>query len=443
MQNETIPQKKINTVNIDSLSHDGRGIAHINNKTLFLENALPEEEVEFVFTKQYSKLSIGKVTTCLKPSSARVTPVCQHYEICGGCSLQHLAHQQQIAFKTKVLQEQLKHIGGLTITSENVLPAIIGPSVGYRSKARLAAKYVQKKQKVLVGFHEKNGAYVVATSECPILKPEVGKKISLLSQLIGSLSIYQHIPQIEIACGDEITALVLRHLQNFSSKDIDLLQEFGAKHQMQFYSQAGGIETVKLITTHTASNDNLPSYQLINHGIEIIFTPTDFTQINHHINNQLVNHALELLAINPQEKVLDLFCGIGNFTLPIAKKCQHATGVEGNKNAVARAIQNAQHNNIKNAEFYCSDLTQESSDTWQQHQYDKILLDPPRTGAQEICTTIKKFGAQKIVYVSCNPATLARDAKEIVAQGYELQNITLVDMYPHTSHMETVASFVQ
>jgi len=423
---------------IESLSHDGKGIAHINNKVIFLKNALPNEEVSFNYTSRRNKYNIGEVVEVLKSSPDRVSPICKHYEICGGCSLQHLDHQKQISFKTSVLQEQLKHIGGLE--TNNILPAIVGPTSGYRNKARLSVKHVQKKQKTLVGFHEKNGIYVTETEECPILHPSVGKKISLLAELISNLSIYQQIPQIEIACGDDTTILVLRNLQNFSASDIELLKKFSDEHQLQIYSQSGGKETVKPID----SNQTTPPlvYKLLDHGIKITFAPTDFTQINPIINAQMVNRVLELLDIQKNEKILDLFCGIGNFTLPIATKCGSVIGVEGSKSAIIQAKQNAENNNIENVEFYCADLTKElSGSTWAQQQYDKILLDPPRTGALEICAQIKKFNAKKIVYVSCNPSTLARDAKEIVKHGYELQNVTLVDMYPHTSHMEIIANF--
>jgi 23S rRNA (uracil1939-C5)-methyltransferase len=436
MQQQKTPP--ITTAIIESLSHEGRGIAHVNNKITFIENALPGEEVKFIYTKRHSRFDTGTAVEILKPSSKRTTPYCKHYDICGGCVLQHLNHQHQLLFKTKILQEQLKHIAGLDVT--NFLPPIIGPNVSYRGKARLAVKYVQKKGKVLVGFHEKNSSHVVATEECEILNPRVGKKIHLLSKLITELSIYQHIPQIEIACGNEVTALVLRNLQKFSDTDIELINKFAKEHQFQIYTQSGGIDSVTLINPEPQEKEIY--YNLPNHNIKIFFAPNDFTQINYKINIQLVDYVLKLLEIEPIDKVLDFFCGIGNFTLPIATKCEKVIGIEGNKSAVIRAEQNAEYNKIKNAKFYVADLAKELSQaTWDGQQYDKILLDPPRTGAEELCRQIKKFGAKKIVYVSCNPATFARDAKIIVEHGYELQNITLADMYPHTSHAEVIGSF--
>jgi len=428
----------LNKIHVESLSHDGRGVAHINGKTIFLENALPDEEVSFVYTRRHNNFDEAKVIEILQPSPDRVVPECPHFNVCGGCSLQHLNHTKQIFYKTKTFQEQMKHFGNLDTI--NILPPITGPIWNYRSRARLSVKYVLKKQKVLVGFHEKNGRYVAEITQCPILHVAVSKKILDLSELVAQFSIYNQIPQIEIACGDTVTTLLFRHLQKFSYSDIELLQKFGSEHNFQIYLQAAGLETIQPLATNQTP---VPlSYKLPEQNIEILFALTDFTQINQAINQQMVAQVLELIDAQPNEKVLDLFCGIGNFTLPLATKCSQIVGVEGNKNAVTSAKQNAKHNNIKNAEFYFADLTKElSALPWAQQQYDKILLDPPRTGTQEICSQIKKFGAKKIVYVSCNHATLARDAKELTNNGYKLQSARIVDMFPHTSHIETIAAF--
>ncbi|EKE00731.1 MAG: hypothetical protein ACD_21C00285G0025 [uncultured bacterium] len=430
----------IKEIHVESLSHDGRGVAHIDGKTIFLENALPDEKVSFVYTRRHNKFDEAKVVEILNPSPDRLIPKCPHFNICGGCSLQHLNHVKQLSFKTNSFQEQMKHFGNLDAIK--ILPPIVGPVWGYRSRARLSVKYVQKKQKVLVGFHEKNGRYVADITECPILHPTVGEKILALSKLVEQLSIYNQIPQVEIACGDDVTVLLFRHLQQFSDKDIDLLQKFGGEHNFQIYVQAGGVETVQPLVSN---QEPIPlSYKLSAQNIEMIFSPVDFTQINQNINQQMVAYVLELLELQPSDKILDLFCGIGNFTLPIATKCAEIVGVEGSKNAIVRAKQNAEHNKIKNAEFYCADLTKElTALPWAQQKYDKILLDPPRTGAQGICSQIKKFGAQKIIYISCNHATLARDTKELVGNGYKLKSAKIVDMFPHTSHMEIITSFVR
>jgi 23S rRNA (uracil1939-C5)-methyltransferase len=425
---------------VESLSHDGRGIAHIDGKIVFLENALPNEQVVFAYVRRHNKFDEAKVVEILQPSPDRVIPKCPHFNICGGCSLQHLNHTKQIFFKTLAFQEQMKHFGNLDTL--NILSSITGPIWNYRSRARLSVKYVQKKQKALVGFHEKNGRYVAEITQCPILHMKVSKKILALSNLVVEFSIYNQIPQIEIACGGDVTALLFRHLQKFSDKDIELLQKFGTEHDFQIYLQAGGMETIKLLATNKTPVSL--SYKLTKQNIEMFFAPTDFTQINQEINQQMVAHVLALLDAQPTEKVLDLFCGIGNFTIPLATKCNHIIGIEGNKYAIVRAKQNAEYNTIKNTEFYCFDLTKElSAPLWAKQQYDKILLDPPRTGALEICTQIKKFGAKKIVYVSCNHATLARDAKELTNNGYKLQSVCVVDMFPHTSHIETIADFTR
>lgn len=433
-----IDNQILNKIRVESLSHDARGVAHIDGKTIFLENALPDEEVSFVYTKRHNNFDEAKVVEILEPSPDRVTPECPHFNICGGCSLQHLNHTKQIFYKTKIFQEQMKHFGNLDTI--NILSPITGTVWNYRSRARLSVKYVLKKQKVLVGFHEKNGRYVAEITQCPILHTTISKKTLDLGKLIAELSIYNQIPQIEIACGDTVTALLFRHLQKFSDNDIKLLQKFGSEHNFQIYLQAGGMETIQPLATNQTP---IPlSYKLPKQNIEMLFAPADFTQINQTINQQMVAQVLELLDVQSNEKILDLFCGIGNFTLPLATKCNQIIGVEGNKNAGIRAKQNAEHNNIKNAEFYCTDLTKElSSLPFAQQQYDKILLDPPRTGAQEICSQIKKFGAKKIVYVSCNHATLARDAKELTNNGYKIQSARIVDMFPHTSHIETIAAF--
>ena len=424
------------TAHVESLSHDGRGIAHVNGKTIFLENALPTEEVSFVYTRQHKSFAEAKATAILKAAADRVIPYCPHFNICGGCKLQHLNHDKQILYKTKTLQEQMLHFGKQDINT--LAPPIIGPIWGYRSRARLAVKYVAKKQQVLVGFHEKNGRYITVTTCCPILQPTVGTNITTLSELITQLSIYNQIPQIEIACGDKITALVFRHLQPFSAKDSELLQSFSSEHGYQIYLQPGNLTTIHPLVTN--STPISLSYQLTQ-NITIFFAPTNFTQINYNINQQLVNCICELLAIKSTDKILDLFCGIGNFTLPLAASGATVIGIESNKSSIRQAQHNAKYNNI-NAEFHYADLTQELPKASWMQQYDKILLDPPRTGAKEICEQIKIFKAKHIIYVSCNPTTLARDSKELTNNGYNLHSIRLVDMFPHTNHMEIVAEFI-
>lgn len=429
--------QNLNKTYIKNLSHDGRGIAHVNGKIVFLENGLPNEEVGFIYTRKHSKFDEGKVVEVFNQSLDRAIPKCKHFGICGGCSLQHLNHAKQISYKIEAFREQMQHFGNLD--DINILPPITGPIWNYRSRARLSVKYVQKKQKVLVGFHEKNGRYVAETESCPILHETVAEKIAIISKLVASLSLYNKIPQIEVACGDNVSALLFRHLEVFIEKDLELLKNFGNEYGFHIYLQSGGIESIKSLIDYTSKK---LCYQLPKQNIEILFAPTDFTQINQAINQQIVTRVIELLEPNYKDNILDLFCGIGNFTLPLARKCEQITGVEGNKNAIIRAWQNAKHNNINNAKFYCEDLTQNFSESiWVKQKYNKILLDPPRTGAQEICSQIKKLGAKRIIYISCNDATLVRDTKELLQNGYKLQSATVIDMFPHTSHMEIIADF--
>lgn len=446
------------TATISAISHDGRGISHINGKTIFLDGGLSNEEVSFIYLKHHNNYDEGVVVAILNNLSPdRAAPQCPHFSICGGCSLQHLNHEKQLALKTKVLLEQFKHFGNLI--PKTLAPPITGPIWGYRHKARLSLKYVTKKNKLLIGFHEKHGRFVADIQECQILNPIIGNKILALNTVISNLSIYNQIPQIEIAINNNTAALVLRHLQPLTPEDQVKLQNFGQANNFRIYLQPHGLDSVHPL----ASNEPLEllSYKLQTQNLELFFHPTDFTQINPYINQQMVNTVIELLNPLPDESVLDLFCGLGNFTLPIAQRCASIIGIEGNNCMVERAKKNAAHNNIKNADFYCADLTKEFTNntieaaakseinlahltadgSWKSKKFSKILLDPPRTGALEIVKKLALFEAKKIVYVSCNPATLARDAKELIQQNYELIYAGIIDMFPHTSHVETIAVF--
>lgn len=422
---------------IDSLSHDGRGVARVNGKTIFIENALPNEKVSFIYTKRHNNYDEGKTLEIIDPSSERVLPKCPYFGICGGCSLQHLKHELQIKLKQQTLLEQLQHFGG--VAPQTILLPLMGPIWHYRNKARLSAKQVQKKNKVLVGFHEKKGRYIADIESCEILHQSVGEKIKDLSQLISNLSISTFIPQIEVAATENTTGLIFRHLKEFSSADLELLKNFGNEHNFKIYLQPQGVESI-----HTL-NDEPPylSYKLPTQNIELLFHPTDFTQTNHAINQKLVTQALELLAPQSDDTILDLFCGIGNFSLAFAKKCAKIVGIEGDALMVKRALENAQYNNCTNVKFYSADLTKDLNFSWTQQKFNKILLDPPRTGALEIIKLITKFQPQKILYVSCNPATLARDTKELIAQNFTLTHAGIIDMFPHTKHAETIALFTR
>lgn len=425
---------------ISAMTHDARGIAQVNGKTVFIDGALPGEEVFFTYTKRRGKYDEGKLIDVIQPSSERVTPLCQHFAICGGCALQHMSSEGQLQFKQKLLLEQLHHFGG--IKPDNLLLPLTGPSWGYRRKARLGAKYVIKKQKLLVGFREKNGRYLADLARCEVLDPKVGNLITPLQQLISQFKTYDDIPQIEVAIGDDETALVFRHMVPLPEHDKNLLIEFAKQYDIRIYLQPDKPDSIHNIWPENASallNYHLPSY-----GLTLEFKPNDFTQVNAEINKKMVAQALALLQPTFSDRVLDLFCGLGNFTLPLAKVSGAVLGVEGDAELIKRAIANAKKNEVNNAEFYQADLTATLHlAPWAQTSFNKILLDPPRSGALEVIQNLHRFNAEHIVYVSCNPATLARDAGELIKQGYRLTHAGIMDMFPQTHHVEAMALFVK
>lgn len=432
-------EKELPTASVHALSHDGRGIASICNKTTFISGALPGETVTYKITQKRSSYQEAAMLDILTASPQRVTPPCSHFGICGGCSLQHMSIDMQMQLKQQTLLDQLKHFG--KVTPERILAPLHAGSTGYRRKARLGAKYVIKKEKVLVGFREKSSNYLAELDQCVVLHPQVGERFTELKALIASLDSYRHIPQIEIAIGDTEAALVFRHMEDFSASDQAALIEFGKKYQFHIYLQPNPpakIHKIWPLDKHERLTYTLPDYQL-----EFLFHPLDFTQINLEMNRLMVKQAIDLLALKQDDTVLDLFCGIGNFTLPMATLSRHVTGVEGGTEMVSRANDNAAHNDITNVEFHAANLmAPPASAAWLNKLYNKILLDPPRAGAQEIIPFLAKMDAEKIVYVSCNPATLARDAGLLVHQlGYKLTQAGIMNMFPHTSHIEAMAVF--
>lgn len=425
---------------IESMAHDGRGVAHINGKAVFIQGALPGEEVVFRYHMQRKNFDEGQVIDVLSASAARVEPRCDHFNICGGCSLQHMSSEAQLKAKQQVLLDNLKHIGGLQV--QTVLPVLRGPVWGYRRKARLGAKYVIKKEAMLVGFREKRSGLLADLTRCEVLHPSVGTILPELRTLLAGLDIYDQIPQLEVAVGDDSTALVFRHLAELSSGDQTVLRDFGETHNVQIYLQPGGPESITALLPAQGQERPALSYRLEKYQVELFFSPTDFTQVNAEINRQMVDRVIELLDPQPDEHVLDLFCGLGNFTLPLARYAQQVTGVEGEAKLVQRARDNALHNSINNVDFHAADLAKDFSGMpWTTQRFDKILLDPPRTGALEMVRQLPMFGAARIVYVSCNPATLARDAQELVRLGYTLISAGVMDMFPHTAHVESIALF--
>lgn len=442
MENLKTPSTHITSTVITGISHEGRGIAHINGKITFIENALPGETVLITYRRRRRSYDEAKSMQIINPSKDRVQPECPHYKNCGGCSLQHLNNQAQLLHKEKTLFDQLAHFA--ETKPKSLLPPITGLSWGYRRRARLGVKYVAKKQAVLVGFREKNGRYLAQLHTCKTLDPRVGQLLVPLQQLIHRLKAFQSIPQIEVAMGDNILGLVFRHLSPLDNSDQMQLKSFAEQHQIQLYLQPGNENTIHCIWPE---NPRLLSYCLENRDsrpLELLFEPKHFVQINSNINQAMIYRSMELLSLNFSDRILDLFCGLGNFSLPLATRCRSVVGVEGHAGLVERAKANAKHNGINNTQFYTTDLTGSIiKEAWVQQTFNKILMDPPRSGALEIIRQIAHWNIERIVYVSCNPATLARDTGELIKQGYNLQKAGIMDMFPQTHHSEAICLFTK
>jgi 23S rRNA (uracil1939-C5)-methyltransferase len=428
------------TVTIESLSHEGRGITHVAGKTVFVDGGLPGEKVVIRFTRQHSRYGEARIIELAEPAPERVDAKCIHYGICGGCSFQHVSPGYQINHKQRVMLEQLQHIGG--VRPDEVLPPLTGPVWGYRRRARLGVKYVEKKQKLLIGFREKNSPFIADINHCDVLHPAVGFMLQDLQELVSRLSICRQLPQIEVAVADNAIALVFRHLVPLSEPDISLLKNFATDKKVIIYLQPGGLDSVKPLTPEPAGG---LVYALPEQKISFNFLPVDFIQINTQINAEMINRALDMLEPGREDEVLDLFCGLGNFSLPLAKHCRRVTGIEGDPGLIERAKANAEINHIHNAEFHTANLAEENLQAgFINLNYHKVLLDPPRAGALEIIKRMHFTGTARVVYVSCNPATLARDAGILVKdKGFRLQQAGVMDMFPHTSHIESIALFTR
>lgn len=433
-----LPQEPFEAA-IRDMAHDGRGVAEVGGKTVFIDGALPGERVMFCYSNRRSKYDEGVVEKVLESSPERVQPACPHFSICGGCSLQHLSAQAQIRLKQAMLESQFRKLG--SVTPETMMEPLTGPVWGYRRKARLGVKYVIKKEKVLVGFREKRAPYLAELESCRVLHPSVGEHLTDLADLVASLESYNRIAQIEVAVDDEKTALVFRNLRPLSGPDLAKLKQYAQTSGIQILLQPEGPESITPLWPEQIEL----SYRLEQFDVRFRFEPTDFTQVNRDINLKMVPLALELLELTPEDRVLDLFCGLGNFTLPIARQVKEVVGVEGEASLVKRAQMNAQENGITNAHFHVADLTADLAGApWWAGGFDKVLLDPPRSGAEETLAHIAKLGVKCIVYVSCGPATLARDAGILVNQfGYRLVKAGVMDMFPHTAHVESIALFIK
>lgn len=432
-----IPQEPVET-SIETLSHDGRGIARIDGKTTFIDNALPGEQVVFKYTWTRRKFDEGRTLEVLQANPDRVEPPCAHTHICGGCSLQHLDPGVQIRRKQDSLAEQLDHFGG--IQPETWLEPLTGPVTGYRGKARLGVKYVDGRGTALVGFREKRNSFVADIQRCEVLVPELGHSLPALRGLINELETRRRIPQIEVASGDGALALVFRHLDPLPEGDREKLIAFCRERGWHCYLQPGNETTVHRIWP--AEGEERLYYRHPEAELELAFHPLDFTQVNAGINRAMVPRALDLLEVGPEHRVLDLFCGLGNFTLPLARRAGEVVGVEVSEAMVERGYENARRNGMDNVSFHAWDLSRElDGQGWAAQQFDRVLIDPPRTGALEVIRELPRFGAERLVYVSCNPATLARDAGELIGHGYCLEAAGVMDMFPHTTHVESMAVF--
>ena len=432
-----LPDSPVECV-IEGLTTEGRGLVHINDKVVFVDGALPGEKVLIEYTAATSKFNEAKVLEVIEASADRVEPPCVHANICGGCSLQHLDAEKQIENKQQALLESLKFFGN--VVPDQVLPAITGPDTGYRYTARLGVRYVAKKDRVLVGFREKRSNFLALIDQCEVLHEKVGHKLTALADLIYGLEQRDQIPQIEVAIDDSNVVLVFRHLKPLDDDDLRQLTEFAKEHQFVILLQPGGPNTV---TNLYPLDFTTLEYKLADQNLRFQFDANDFTQVNPHINQQMINRAIELLDLKSDEKVLDLFCGLGNFTLPLAQKSAYVTGIEGSQELVNKAKNNAALNHIEAVEFHAVDLSAKlEGQRWLSQSYDKILLDPPRSGAMEMINYLGKLGASKIVYVSCQPTTLARDAGVLVNEyGYQMKAAGVMDMFPHTAHVESIAVF--
>ncbi len=442
---------------VESLDLEAQGIAHRTEgegagKVVFIEGALPGERVQVSVSRKKNQWEQGQVSAIARESAQRVRPGCPHFGLhagaCGGCKMQHLHPAAQVAVKQRVLEDNLAHLA--KVKPERMLRPLEGPAWGYRWRARLSVRYVAKKGTVLVGFHERKSRYVADMTVCPVLPPALSAMLPALRSLIGAMDQRDRLPQIELAAGDDVTALVLRHLEPLSAPDAQRLRDFGAAHGVQWWLQPKGPETVHLLD----EGGPVLAYALPEFGVTMPFKPTDFTQVNPHINRVLVERAVRLLAPERSDRVVDWFCGLGNFTLALATRAGDVLGIEGSETLVQRARDNAVANGLSaNTRFEARNLFEIGADDLRAMDVaERWLIDPPREGAFALAKAVADLhGAspasgwtppQRIVYVSCNPATLARDAGLLVHQGgYRCSLAGVVNMFPHTAHTESVVVF--
>ena len=421
---------------VAALTHDAQGIVR-EGKAAFVAGALPGESIRFRRTRQHRQYDEAELLEVLEPSAARVAPRCAHFGVCGGCALQHLAPEAQLEAKQTELRDNLERVG--RVSPQQWLEPLRGPVWNYRRRARLGAKFVIKKDRVVVGFRERLAPYVAEVQRCEVLSSPVGELIAPLAAMLNGLSIRHRIPQIEAAVADNVVALVLRVLDPPATDDLARLREFAARHAVRFYLQAGGLDSVLPLDGDTGEPLR---YGLPQFGLQLQFAPTDFVQINGQVNAALVSRAVELLELTPSASVLDLYCGLGNFTLALARRAGRVVGVEGAQGLVERARHNARLNDIANAEFHVADLGRAPDPglPWLRDNYTHVLLDPPRAGASEVLAAVSRLNPQRVLYISCHPGSLARDLGLLVHEhGMNLVAAGVLDMFPHTTHVESLA----
>jgi 23S rRNA (uracil1939-C5)-methyltransferase len=431
------------TATIDSVAHDGRGIAAVSGKKVFVAGALEGEEVRFIRRKRRRNFDEAELLEVLQASPARIEPRCAAFGTCGGCSLQHLSGEDQRTIKQQTLSDNLQRIG-------NISPAAwLSPlhndngegSWNYRRRGRLAVKDVQAKGRVLVGFRERHAPYITNMHRCEVLAEPVDSLIDPLSDLIGKLTVRARLPQIEVAIADNAVSLVFRVLDLPTDEDKALFAAFGEAHNVQVFLQPGGLDSIEPLSPD--ANYEALYYRLDEFNVSIEFEGTDFVQVNGGVNARMVSRAIELLQPGPEDRVLDLYCGIGNFSLPLARHCGYVLGIEGEQRQVERGRANAARNGIENCDFLSADLSKiDGSESWLKEHWDRVLLDPARSGAMEVVKHMAALNPQRIVYISCHPGTLARDSGELVQNhGFSLESAGIIDMFPHTAHVESIAVF--
>jgi len=418
-----------------NLNHDGDGVIHAG-KTVFVGGALPGETVRYRRRRKHRQHDEAELLSITAASPLRVPPACPHFGVCGGCALQHLGPASQLDLKQQQLRETLERIG--KVTPAAWFAPLTGPAWNYRRRARLGARFVHKRERSLVGFRERWGSYIAAIDTCEVLAEPANRLIEPLSRLLTSLAIRERIPQVELAVAENAVALVLRVLSPPEQADLERLQEFEQQQGVRLYLQPRGLNSVQSL------NSPAPElcYTLPEFDLRLEFLPTDFIQVNAGINRALVQRAVELLELSPAARVLDLYCGLGNFTLALARRAGEVVGVEGERGLVARAAANATRNGIGNAHFHAADLAVAPANDaiWTQGRYSHVLLDPPRAGALELLPLIGRLRPQRIVYVSCHPGSLARDLGMLVhEQRFRLLGAGVADMFPHTAHVESIA----